>query len=648
MSKQPHIIFLGIIFSILILSSCLPEYGTTNTAAPPATFSPVPVSSASPTPQPERELTICLGQEPNTLYPYGEQNTAAKSVLAAIYDGPYDSLSYEYQPVILQKMPSVADGDVSLEPIVVSAGDEVVDINDDLVKLEAGVQVYLAGCQESNCITTYDGVDKLELEAMTVTFSMLPNLRWADGNPITADDSVYAFDLAVTSDIEQHRYLIERTASYEAVDPLSVTWQGKPGYRDDSYMTNFFAPMPYHAWNAFSAKDLLETDVSTHFPLGWGAYVVDEWLPGESIRLVKNPIYFRAGEGLPKMDVLNFIFIDNPDIGLSALLNGECDLLDPGISLDNHVALLEEMQNREELQLFVTPSNSLEQLVFGIQPTTYDDGIVSGNDRPDFFGNPKMRQAVATCLNREKVVESVLHGFSAVSSTYVSLEHPLYLEDAPIFDFDVDTGAELLSALGWKDIDNDPATPRIAFQVKNVLDGTRLVLRYITTTAIQRRQVSEILVQSLTECGIGVDVSYLSLDEFYAPGPQGLLFGRDFDLAQLAMGTDSFQPPCDWYMADQLPTSDNDWQAPNLGGYSNADFDTACLDAQLALPEDIDFREAYMTTQTIFAKDLPTVPLYAHLNVAAARPDFCGFIFDPTASSMLWNVEEFDYGNCSP
>ncbi|MCF6277227.1 MAG: ABC transporter substrate-binding protein [Anaerolineales bacterium] len=645
MLKRSENIVLGMLFLALLLASCSSQDGATSVAAPPATIAPAPVLTASPTPQPQRELTICLAQEPNTLYPYGDPNRAAKSVLAAIYDGPYDSLSYAYQPVILQKMPSYQDGDVTFEPVLVSPGDEVVDIHGKLTPLEVGVQVFKSGCQTgADCVVTYAGNEPFMLDEMVVTFSLLPDLRWADGNPITADDSVFAYDLAVASDLASKQYLLARTDAYEAVDPLTVVWRGKPGYRDDSYMTDFFAPMPYHAWSVFSPRDLLETDVSSRFPLGWGAYVVDEWLPGELIRLVKNPIYFRAGEGLPKMDALKFVFTDNPDAALAALVNGECDLLDPAIPLDTQIALLTEMQSRDELQLFTVPSTSLEQLVFGIRPSSYDDGIVSGNDRPDFFGDPKMRQAVATCLDREQVITSVLHGYGVVPSTYLSPAHPFYAPDLPAYPFDPEAGATMLSALGWKDADNDPTTPRIAYRAGNVADGTRLVLRYMTTSGIQRRQSSEILTASLRACGIGVETVYLSLDEFYALGPQGALFGRNFDLAQLALGTDNFQPPCEWYSTPELPDSDNDWLAANLSGYSNAAFDSACARAKLS-PRD---PNAYLATQTIFAEDLPTVPLYAHLNIAVARADLCGFSLDPTADSALWNVEEFDLGECSP
>jgi peptide/nickel transport system substrate-binding protein len=76
----------------------------TLTEAPQPTITPL--SAITPPPSP-RALTICIGQEPNTLYPFGNLDAAAQSVLAATDTGPIDTVGYAYQPVILQKLPSI-------------------------------------------------------------------------------------------------------------------------------------------------------------------------------------------------------------------------------------------------------------------------------------------------------------------------------------------------------------------------------------------------------------------------------------------------------------------------------------------------------------------------------------------------------------
>ncbi len=56
-----------------------------------------------------------------------------------------------------------------------------------------------------------------------------------------------------------------------------------------------------------------------------------------------------------------------------------------------------------------------------------------------------------------------------------------------------------------------------------------------------------------------------------------------------------------------------------------------------------------LQAQSIFANDLPVIPLYWRVRTAAARADFCQFSLDPTAASNLWNIEAFDLGSgCKP
>ena len=58
-----------------------------------------------------------------------------------------------------------------------------------------------------------------------------------------------------------------------------------------------------------------------------------------------------------------------------------------------------------------------------------------------------------------------------------------------------------------------------------------------------------------------------------------------------------------------------------------------------------EYRESHLRAQRLFAQQLPVVPLYLGLRVAATRPDLQGFIPDPTTTSEMWNIEEFHYSD---
>ncbi|HQV62389.1 MAG TPA: ABC transporter substrate-binding protein [Anaerolineales bacterium] len=630
-----------VLFIFIVITAC-----GLSQAVPTETPTAVVTSPPSPTTPPEsRSLAICLGQEPNTLYPLGELNAAARSVLAAVNDGPIDMVGYDYQPVAITRMPSFENGDAEIVSTLVQVGGQVVDADGNLVVLDNGIRVRPAGCRGDDCVITYDGSSPLEMDQMVVNFSLRPDLTWADGTPVTADDSVYAFTLASDPNAVVKSFLAERTQIYEAADPQTIQWWGKPGFIDPAYFTNIWPPAPKHLWGDFSAADLPNIDIASRSPIGWGPYMIEEWIEGDHITMTKNPYYFRAADGYPKFDTLSFRFIEDPNMALSEMVAGRCDILDPTIRLDNHAGLLQEMQSGEQAQAFFVSGMTIEWLGLGITPASYDDGYepVRQGDRQDVFGDAHTRQGIAYCLDREGVVKDALYGLTTVPATYIPVGHPLYDTNIDALPYNPETGISLLEQAGWRDVDGDPSTPITAVNVTNVTPGTPLQLNYYTTTATQRRQVVDILEKSLAQCGIGLNVEYFSQNDLYSPGPDGFLFGRNFDLIEYAMGVDGIEPPCGWFTTDEIPTSSNSWIGTNVTAYKNKDFDTACRSAQLSLPDEPSYLESYRQTQVLFSTELPAIPLYYRLRIAAARPDLCHFDLDATANP-LWNIEAFDMG----
>ena len=635
---------ISILLVFLILSACTPQV-TEIPIIPQTPTVTTPVFTPTPAP---RSLTVCLGEEPNTLYPYGNLNSAARSVLSALYDGPMDVVEYGYEPIILEKIPNIDDGDAQVSPITVRAGDQVVDSSGSLVTLASGIKIRPSSCRSDDCAITYDGSSTIQMDQLVVTFTMLPGLLWSDGEPLTSDDSIYSFELASSDDTPVSKFVVDRTQTYEAADEQTIQWWGRPGFIDPDYFTNFWMPLPRHIWGQFPPADLTKLEVSSRLPVGWGPYIIDEWKKGEQLHFVKNLNYFRAASDLPKFDELTFLIFPDTNSALTSLVDGTCDVLDPSIRLDGQVGLLQQMQTDRQANLLTSQTMTMEWLGLGITPAAYDNGFNSREDRPDFFGDERTRQAIALCLDRQMVVDTVLFGLSQVPDSYIPSDHPLHNGNLQAYPFNPTLGNQILEQAGWLDHDNNRSTPRQALGVTNVPPATPLVLNYITSSATQRHQVAEILTQSLAECGIGLNTIYYPAADFYSQGPNGPLFGRRFDLAAYAIGVNSLEPQCSWFTTSQIPKEENRWVGTNVSGYQNPQFDTACEKALQALSVDPEYA-FHQEAQAIFASDLPSIPLYLRLKVAATRWDFCGFTLDPSSSSALAGLETFDYGDgCRP
>ena len=161
--------------------------------------------------------------------------------------------------------------------------------------------------------------------------------------------------------------------------------------------------------------------------------------------------------------------------------------------------------------------------------------------------------------------------------------------------------------------------------------------------------MSSLIASQLAACGIQVQVQTIDQAELYAAGPEGPLFGRNFELAEYAMGSPGIEPPCEWFTTSQIPGTGNRWVGTNLSGFSDPAFDLACSTARQSLPDEPAGVEAYYQAQSLFTQAVPALPLYWRIRSAAASLQVCGISLDPTASSLLWNIETLSVGaECLP
>lgn len=638
---------------LLLAAACTPapspanpaQSVTADSAVGQPTATPIP---PTPTPEPPRVLTVCMGSEPTSLFVYADTSAAARSVRQALYDGPVDVQDYAYSPVILAEIPGLGNGGVRIETVSVSSGTPIQDVEGDTVALQTGVSYLPSGCGDSTCALTYDGSTPAQVDQQVVTMHLKPGLTWSDGAALTADDSLFSYEVARSLYPRVRSDLLARTSSYQVIDETTIEWRGVPGHRDAYASQYFFFPLPRHAWGAMSVEELLTLDLVNRQPLGWGPYQVEEWTTGDHITLVANPNYFRAGEELPRFDRLVFRFVPDPKAALAALQAGECDYVDESAGLARLLPQVSELEAAKTIKTAVAVGTAWESLTLNVQPKSTDPYIPPVS----IFGEKTTRQAIAACIDRQAIAEAVWNGKAQVAGSYVAVANPLFNAEARKISYDPTAAAEQLQAAGWVDADGDPNTPRIAAGMTGVPAGTPLSFTLLTGQDSEKTTVAEMLRQDLSECGVGVQVQALPWNELMAAGPGGPIFGRSFQAAQFGW-TSGLEPACALYTTDQIPgpypESTVGWGGANAGGWSNAEFDQACRRAQFSLAEEQAFGEAHKQAQAIFAEELPVIPLYERISLIAMRPDMCGVNFDASADGSLVSLESLDYGEgCQP
>lgn len=564
---------------------------------------------------------------------YADNSDAARAVRQAIYDGPFDMQGYEPQAVILESVPSLDAGGALLQPVAVSAGALIVDANNAIKPLQPGVRVRPSGCKDGNCVVEYTE-GEIQMDQLIVTFTLKAGITWSDGTPLSANDSVYSYELNAASGSGADLSKIERTVSYAALDERTVVWTGLPGYRDPEYRTNFWTPLPRHAWEGTGPADLAAADMAARSPLGWGPYVINGWVAGERISLTRNASYFRTAEGLPYFDELNFIFTQSP---AELLQSGGCDIALPSASTSARAA---ELQSAG-MQVAHVPSGGWQHLELGIRPLAYDDGLNVFQDRADYFGDLRMRQALAMCIDRDALVAQFGSGQGSVPGGYLPPAHPLASASATAYD--PAAANALLDELGWV---TGADGIRINSFYPGAMQGVPLTLSLHVSDDETDIGVATVLQSSLDDCGIGVNILSAPAEQAFAPGPAGVVFGRAFDLALFAWPFTQ-QSACYLYLSDAIPGPDLNayqygWGGWNISGFQNADYDAACQATLISLPGEPGYGDAERQAQAVFAEQLPAIPLYVPYLVGAARADFCGFVVE-AGSGWLQALETYGY-----
>jgi peptide/nickel transport system substrate-binding protein len=361
---------------------------------------------------------------------------------------------------------------------------------------------------------------------------------------------------------------------------------------------------------------------------------LETWQAGGSISLERNPFYFRASEGLPRVDAVTFRFISDTDKLADALLAGTCNV----VTHEASAALaIDELAASTAVKALTTEDNTWELLAFNISPA-------AGYQRPDFFEDVRVRRGIAQCIDREALLKEALAEDGRVLHSYLPPGHPAYggnagpggaLADWP---YDPEAGKRLLAEAGWYDEDGDGL--REAHDVPGIADGTAYQVTYKTTNDPLRLRTARFIEKQLEACGIGVSLEAQPADDLFAPGPEGALFGRRFDLAQFSWQITG-EPLCEVFLSNQMPGNGN-WSKPNVGGFIDNAYDEACREAMETLPGSPDYAANHAVPQRIFSEQLPAVPLFQDRKTTLAGAAVTGMAPNPSQWSELWRLELVD------
>jgi peptide/nickel transport system substrate-binding protein len=464
------------------------------------------------------------------------------------------------------------------------------------VTREAGIVNYVVAllCLESLAAIDADGVLAPALaakwsqpDALTYVYKVRPGVTFSDGSPLTADD--------VLASIEVNTKKGSTSAlayAYASVKSVKAT-------ADDEITFTLSAPNSSFGWvpspgtlqissRAFLDKNADKVGTPQTLLLGTGPYVVTEFQPDSHVLLERNDSWWG---GKVEVASVRLDFITDENTRQLAMRDGSVDL-----ALSVPPNQIDDWKSISGVTVETATDNSLVTLAFNTSVAPWSD--------------LKVRTAVAHCVDRQAIVDSVLRGNADVALTiptqaqWGGLLDTAQVDDLyaniPQVDFDLDAAASMLAESSAPDGFSDTVT----YPNSGPLIGRALLT----------------LAENLKGLGIDLTVKEVTLEQWIAE------LGKHAGIS-LGWYFPSTGDPAE-YVQLLLNGKYAATGGTNLAEYQNADV-SALLDQEVAETDPAKRGELLGQALVAAAADVPYQPLWWGQTATAFGPGLKAKDFGP-------------------
>lgn len=440
------------------------------------------------------------------------------------------------------------------------------------------------------------------------TFTIRQGLKFHDGQPMTAKDVAFSFNLYKAH--EDFPYLNFYTIYFDTIeapdDKTVVLTLTKAIPNLESQLLALYI-LPEHIWSQH-AEGNAAAEFENLAMIGTGPFKMQEYKQNEFVHLMANPDYV---DGPPNVAEVIFQTFGNEDALVQALVTGQVDMITE--MPNTAVPVLKRTENVAVVS-GAPLSPSVRDIIFNqLAPENCppEDGKCTGHPA---LRDRTVRLALAHATDKQNIIDVAMLGLAQPGLTLVAAGQAYwYNPNLQDYAFDIAKANQLLDEAGYNDSDGDG--------VREMPDGSQpLIFRIQWPNDIpEAPRIAELLGQSWGQIGVKVEPQAVDPDALTAACCPA--FDFDIMIWGWSWGPDP-NDPLGVMRTDQISTGSSET------GYANADYDA--LYDQQAVELDREKRlEIVFQMQEIVFNDVVYIIPYYQQTVQAYRTDrFTGWITD--------------------
>ena len=406
-------------------------------------------------------------------------------------------------------------------------------------------------------------------DELTYVFTLREGVTYHNGEPLEASHVEFSFNrIAEKETIFSSR--VANIESYEVIDPrtIQITLQSvQADFIDGLVLLSIISP---------EIAEQIETD-----PIGTGPFAFVEWVTNDHISLERNSDYFEPD--VPSVERLTFQIIPEAQVAITNLQAGAV-----GGVLDVPVSQATALAEDEDVQVIIEPTSGLHLFE-----------MMGLNSEP-IRTNARVRQALAHCLNKDAVQQTVFNGEGRQKWTFAPIGSWADTEVSG-YDYDPARASEILAEEGVEGLAFSVFVPQ------GFADGER---------------AATIWQAGLAEAGIelAIEVQEISvwLDNY---------INHTYDVIWNVFP--GFADP-NYFVAVALqPHLADQWQnedAARLAAEANATIDQAAR------------ADLYAELQQLFVEELPIIVIQEAPQASITQPNVSGWEINPVGFVVLRDV----------